>query len=836
MRKLFLTLSTILFFVFSIQAQTPDPNVEKRVESLLAQMTLEEKIELLGGVNFFQVKGAPRVGLPLMTTADSPFGIRFNSRSTLYAGGINLAATWNTALARQIGTQIGRDARARGVHFNLGPGVNIYRSPLNGRNFEYFGEDPFLASRLAVGYIDGVQSQGVSATVKHFLGNNSEFDRHDSDSVIDERALREIYLPAFEAAVKEAKTGAIMDSYNLVNGTHLTANSRFNTELLRGEWGFTGVVMSDWDATYDTLGAANGGLDLEMPFGKFLNQRALKPLLESGQVKQATIDEKVRRILRLAARMGWLDRGQKDSAIAMFNAQGQAATLQASREGMVLLKNENSILPFDKTKIKSVAVIGPNAYPTAKLGGGSATIVPYNSVSFLEGISEQMGAAGSVVHADGITSVLKAINDTKFTSDAGGNSPGLKFERFDNANLEGAPKSSGTERNIKTGAPFDLGALALGEFQIEFVSAFSTRWTGYYTPRAAGKHDLFVQQSGFSPAGFRLYVDDRLVADRWKLTNAVLEPYELDFSAQPHKIVVEFHAATGFGNPMLRAGIVAQGSWVDGEAVEMAKKSDAVVLAVGFDALTESEGFDRTFALPPGQTELIKAITAVNKNTVVVITSGGGVDMTPWLDGTRGVLQAWYSGQEGGTALGEILFGKVNPSGHLPATFERRAEDNPTFNNYYETPGTNKIEYREGIFVGYRGYEKNNVKPLFPFGYGLSYTTFKYENFAAQSLGGERYEVSFDVTNTGKLDGAAVPQLYVAERAPTLPRPVKELKGFSKINLKAGQTGRVTIPLDFRSFAFYDAAARQWRANPGKYDILIGSSSANIELKGEITR
>src|SRR5215203_4390340 len=543
MRKLFLTLSTILFFVFSIQAQILDPNVEKRVEALLAQMTLEEKIELLGGVNFFQVKGAPRVGLPLMTTADSPFGIRFNSRSTLYAGGINLAATWNTALAEQIGTQIGRDARARGVHFNLGPGVNIYRSPLNGRNFEYFGEDPFLASRLAVGYIDGVQSQGVSATVKHFLGNNSEFDRHDSDSVIDERALREIYLPAFEAAVKEAKTGAIMDSYNLVNGTHLTENSRFNTELLRGEWGFTGVVMSDWDATYDTLGAANGGLDLEMPFGKFLNQRALKPLLESGQVKQSTIDEKVRRILRLAARMGWLDRRQKDSAIAMFNAQGQAATLQASREGMVLLKNENSILPFDKTKIKSVAVIGPNAYPTAKLGGGSATVVPYNSVSFLEGISEQMGAAGSVVHADGITSVLKAINDTKFTSDAGGKSPGLKFERFDNANLEGTPKSVGSERNIKIGAPFDLGALALGEFQIEFVSAFSARWTGYYTPQAAGKHDLFVQQSGFSPAGFRLYVDDRLVADRWKLTNAILEPYELDFSAQAHKIVVEFHAA-----------------------------------------------------------------------------------------------------------------------------------------------------------------------------------------------------------------------------------------------------------------------------------------------------
>src|SRR5262249_2513187 len=301
------------------------------------------------------------------------------SRSTLYAGGINLAATWNTQLAQQIGLQIGRDARARGVHFNLGPGVNIYRSPLNGRNFEYFGEDPFLASRLAVAFIKGEQSQGVASTIKHFLANNSEFARNTSDSVIDERTLREIYLPAFEAAVKEANVGSIMDSYNLINGIYATANARFNIDLLRKEWGFTGIVMSDWGAAHDTLGVANGGMDLEMPSGEFLNQKKLKPLLASGQVTQAAIDEKVRNILRTVIRFGWLDRPQKDASIPMLNQQSAAAALQAAREGMVLLKNDGGILPFDNNKIKTIAVIGPNAYPTSKVGGGSATIVPYHS-------------------------------------------------------------------------------------------------------------------------------------------------------------------------------------------------------------------------------------------------------------------------------------------------------------------------------------------------------------------------------------------------------------------------------------------------------------------------
>ncbi|HKC11738.1 MAG TPA: glycoside hydrolase family 3 N-terminal domain-containing protein, partial [Vicinamibacteria bacterium] len=344
-------------------ARAPSTDTERRVESILAQMTLEEKVDLLGGVDDFFIREVPRVGLPRLKMADGPLGVRNFGPATAMAGGISLAATWNPALAERVGTEIGRDARAKGVHFLLGPGVNIYRAAMNGRNFEYLGEDPLLGARIAVGYIKGVQAQGVSATIKHFLGNNSDFDRHNTDSVIDERTLREIYLPIFEAAVREAHVGAIMDSYNLTNGLHMTQNGYLNTDVAKKEWGFEGIMMSDWTSTYDAVAAANGGLDLEMPSGLFLNQQNLLPAIEQGKVKVVTIDDKVRRIVRTAARFGWLDREQTDLSIPRYNPQGRQVALAAAGESMVLLKNEGSLLPLGKGKIKSLAIIGPDAYP-----------------------------------------------------------------------------------------------------------------------------------------------------------------------------------------------------------------------------------------------------------------------------------------------------------------------------------------------------------------------------------------------------------------------------------------------------------------------------------------
>src|ERR1700719_2521145 len=343
-------------FVLS-QTQTSSADVEARVNSLLKKLTLEEKIDLIGGVDDFYIRANEKIGFPRLKMADGPIGVRNYGPSTVF-GGIGLAATWDPELAGRIGATIGQDARARGVHFMLGPGVNIYRSPLNGRNFEYFGEDPFLAARTAVAYIKGMQSQGVSATVKHFIGNNSEFDRHNSESIIDERTMREIYLPAFEAAVKEAHVGSVMDSYNLTNGQHLTQNGPLNNEVLKKEWGFQGILMSDWDATYDAIGAANGGLDLEMPSGKFLNREKLLPAIKSGQVSEATIHDKVRRIIRTELEFRWPDREQRDLSIPRFNREASDVALQAAREGMVLLKNDGNLLPLSKEKIKTIAVIG----------------------------------------------------------------------------------------------------------------------------------------------------------------------------------------------------------------------------------------------------------------------------------------------------------------------------------------------------------------------------------------------------------------------------------------------------------------------------------------------
>jgi beta-glucosidase len=845
MRRLALPLAAVLAAHTEALAQAPaaaGAAVERRVDSLLAQLTLEEKIGLLGGVNFFDIPGLPRLGIPQLGTADSPFGVRATGPSTLYVGGIALAATWNPALAEQVGAEIGRDARARGKHYLLGPGVNLYRTPLGGRNFEYYGEDPFLGSRTVVGFITGLQRQGVSATVKHFLGNQSEFARNTSDSRIDERTLREMYLPIFEAAVKEAGTGAVMSSYNMTNGEYMSANRRLVVDVLKGEWGFPGIAMSDWGAVHSTLAAATAGTDLEMPGPQHFNRDSLLPLVKAGRVSQAAIDDKVRRLLRNVVRFGWMDRPQLDPSIPRLSQTGRQAALQGARESMVLLKNEGDLLPLDRQRVHTVAVIGPDAFPAVPLGGGSATVPTYHSVSFLEGVSNYLGTGATVQHARGIPSLNTVARTTRFSTAASGGRPGLMVEVFDSQEPSGTPARTRVDQAVSLGTPLDIAALASGE-PLDFSifggppGPLATRWTGYYTPQSAGTFDIVVQQGGFMNAGYRLYVDDNLVADRWSKMQAIVEATSVALDERPHKVGLEYHTMVGFGSPFVRMGIVRQGSWVDPSAVALAAKADVVVLAVGFDPQTEGEGWDRTFGLPPGQNELIGRIAAANPNTIVVVTSGGATDMAAWLDRVPAVLQAWYPGQEGGTALAEIVFGEVNPSGHLPATFERRLEDNPAYANWYEQPGTNRIEYREGVFVGYRGFERNATKPLFPFGYGLSYTTFRYDSLvvapvAGTSGSGARWEVSFDVSNTGTRVGTAVPQVYIANPTASVPRPPKELKGFTKITLQPGETRRVSVPLDVRSLAYYDVKGRQWRAEAGKYTVLVGGSSADTTLTG----
>ncbi len=719
-QKTLLSLLVATFISLTAAAQTaPRPDVDKRVDAILRQMTLEEKIDYIGGYQRFYIRGIERLGVPELKMADGPMGVRNYGPSTAYPGGIALAASWDTDLVRRVGTMMGKDARARGVHFLLGPGMNIYRAPMNGRNFEYLGEDPFLAARTAVADIQGIQSQGVIATAKHFMGNNQEWDRHRISSDIDERTMREIYLPAFEASVKEGHVGAIMDSYNLVNGVHATQNGYLNTDILRKDWGFTGIVMSDWDATYDGVAAANGGLDLEMPSGTLMNRQTLLPAVKQGKVAEAVIDEKVRRILRTALEFGFFDRAQADSSIPADNPEGRQVALEAALGSMVLLKN-NDILPLDKSKLKNVVVIGPTATPAVTGGGGSSKVKPFTSVSFLDGIQSYLGANMNVAYAPGV---------------------------------------------LKADQPF---------------------------------------------------------AD----TRATMKPI-------------------GFGiEPIAGRALTL--------AKEAAAKADAVVLCVGFDPSTESEASDRTFTLPQGQDELIKEVLNANKNVIVVLTGGGAVDMSRWIDSTPALLHAWYPGQEGGAALAQILFGAANPSGRLPVSFERQREDNPTYNSYCDStlgpaPSGDKrdpsgaarghVAYKEGIFLGYRHFDKTGVTPLFPFGYGLSYTTFKYSNLKitpASTKDNEPVTVTFYLRNTGDREGAEVAQVYVSDKHSKVERPVKELKGFAKVNLKPGESKTVTISLNRRAFSYYDVGGKKWKADPGDFSILVGSSSAKTELAGQV--
>lgn len=817
--------------------------VDKRVDAILARMTLAQKIDMIGGVNGYYVRGYPLLGLPTLKTGDGPMGVRNDGPATAMPAGINLAATWDPVLAKQVGEQIGRDARAKGVNFLLGPGVDIYRAPMNGRNFEYFGEDPYLASQIAVGYIEGVQSEGVSATIKHFAANNSEFSRHTIDAIIGGRALREIYLPAFKAAVKQAHVGAVMDSYNLIDGEHLTQNKFLDTDILKNEWGFQGVLMSDWGATYDGVAAANAGLDLEMPFGAFMNRATLLPAIDDGRVSIATIDDKVRRILRLAVEMHWLDRPQLDYRIPRYNVEGRATALKASIEGMVLLKNSGNLLPFDKRKVKSVAVIGPDAYPAVPVGGGSAGVRPFSAVSFLEGVANELGASVQTYYDRGIPALNDLAANSNFSTEPSGGAPGLKAEYFSGDELQGQVVALRTDEHINFGEA--SGAGPGYPAQAYPAGAGSARWTGYFLAPSAGPYDCFIQSTGEAGGYYRLYVDNKLVLDDWTQARALVGWSTLTFDSGPHKIVVEHRGRPGFLGMRFRFGIIPQSSYVDAAAERLAAQADAVVLAVGFDPTSESEGADRTFQLPPGQNQLVAKIAGINPRTVVVITSGGGVDMSGWIDQAPAVLQSWYSGQEGGTALAEILFGDADPSGRLPVTFERRWADNPVHDSYYPPPGSDRVEYKEGVFVGYRGYERSGIKPLFPFGYGLSYTSFHYSHLRIRQIGGPassgelakgpRYEVSWDVTNTGKREGADVSQLYVGEEHPSVLRPDRELKGFARVNLQPGETRRVAVDLGSRAFSYYDASAQRWHVDPSEFHVFVGSSVEDLPLVGTIS-
>ena len=674
--------------------------LETRVDDLLSRMTLEEKLLVVHADSKFTSAALPRLGLPRRWLSDGPHGVRedvgpdtwkaagrTDDFATLMPALVGLAATWNTDLATAYGKVIGEEARERGKHIMLGPGMNIMRTPLNGRNFEYPGEDPFLSSRMVVNYIRAVQAEDVSSCAKHFAANDQEFERGTINVEMDERALREIYLRPFQAAVQEANVHTIMSAYNKFRGRWCSENDYLLNKVLKGEWGFKGLVMSDWNGTHSTKGAVLDGLDLEMgteilPYDKFYMAGGFREGLKTGEFSQAVLDDKVRRNLRQMLEIKMIE-GRGPGAIN--TKEHQATARRVAEESLVLLKNNNNALPLDVAKLKSIAVIGENGALLQAYGGGSARIKVFYEVTPLEGILRRVGEHATVSYSTGYSE---------------------------------KPTPDMAERAI----------------------------------RAASQADVVIYVGGLN------------------------------------------HRAH-------------------------------------FDA----EGTDRKdMKLPYGQDELLQKLVDTNPRTVVVLLGGGPMELGSWLSKVPAVLQAWYPGMEGGNALAAVLFGDVNPSGRLSCSFPKRLEDSPAhaMGNYPGKDGV--VRYEEGLLVGYRWFDTKNIEPLFPFGYGLSYTSFEYSNLRLKPAADEKSGVviaEFDVKNVGSRDGADVAQLYVQERKPRLPRPVKELKGFSKIFLKAGEQQTVAIPLDARAFAFYDPERKSFVAEAGTFNILVGRSSRDISLQ-----
>ena len=790
---------------------------------MVKKLTLAQKIALLGGDEGMSIRSEPSIGLPSLRMSDGPMGVRSWGQSTAYAAGINLAASWDNALAQRVGVMLGQDARARGVHFLLGPGVNIYRAPMNGRNFEYFGEDPYLAGQIAVGYIWGVQSQGVVATVKHYVANNSEYDRHRENSMISERALREIYLPSFEAAVRQGHVGAVMDSYNLINGEHATQNAFLNIQVLRKDWGFRGIMMSDWGATYDGIAAANGGLDLEMGNAEFMTAKTLIPAIREGKVQEAVIDEKVRHILQTAMRFGFFDRDQTDPSIPLYNPRANAVALQSAEEGIVLLKNEGNALPLNSKTIHSMAVIGPDAYPAVPGGGGSSEVTAFAPVSFMTGLSETLYPKGIKVYWNsGIKTPEEIFSGTNWCTDSACKNTGLlRTEYIQATNAKTASGEDDQVNSLEAPGGEDWNP---GYRRVE--------WNGYYLPKTSGVYRVVAATVGED--SYKVLLDGRQILEvptheNGQAPKSALVNLE---AGKPAKIQFIYWPMTEQKTAGL--GVIAESRLLNPAAIQLAKMADVAVVSVGFGPSTEGEGLDRTYQFPFGQEELIRAVAAANPHTIVVLTVGGSVATSDWLDKVPALLQTWYAGQEAGNALAKILFGDVNPSGKLPMSWEKKIEDNPTYKNYYEAPGSRDVNYAEGIFLGYRYYDKSHVKPLFPFGFGLSYTSFDFSNLTVTpqitSQAGP-ITVGFDVKNTGARAGAEVAQIYVGDPSATVARPVKELKGFSRIILAPGESRHVTVALDRRSLAYWDTNTHNWKVDPGKFVVYVGDSSQNVPLQ-----
>ncbi|MCE9645928.1 MAG: glycoside hydrolase family 3 C-terminal domain-containing protein [Chloroflexi bacterium] len=800
------------------------------IDDLLKQMTLDEKISMLAGADLWHSAPVPRLGIPQFKMTDGPNGARgawgsMASPSVATPVGIALGATWNPGLVEKVGNVLGDEVKTKGAHILLAPTVNIHRTPIAGRNFECYSEDPFLSGMLASAYIKGIQDQGVGACIKHFIANDQEFERFSISSEVDERTLREIYLEPFRIAIRNSNPWAVMSSYNRVNGVYACECDHSLLEILKGEWNYKGIVISDWFGTYDD-GVPSGGLDIEMPGpARWMAAEVVKKALENGTLTGEGLNDKVRRLLGVLEKAGRFEHPELQPEKSEDRPEHRLIIREAAQEAIVLLKN-NGVLPLDHAT-RTIAMIGPYARKAQILGGGSSSVTPHYTISPFDGVNNPEGRDVLVETASGVLIHKTLPAPEPDTLSAANGESGLRLSLYAGTDFSGNPLHIETTTRVQH-AWFDKSVPGVPQ------DNFSMRMEGFFTPRESGTHTL-----GLSAVGWcRLFLNGKLVIDHWAdsdMGQQKTADLELE-GGKSYEIKLEYYWK---GDPRWRA--VALGHQpphapdLIAEAVALAGRSDVAVIIAGLNGDWESEGFDRVdMKLPGRQDELIRRVAAANPNTIVVLNAGSPVEM-PWVDEVPAILQLWYDGQEQGNALADVLFGDVNPSGKLPTTFPVRLQDNPAYINY---PGENgRVRYGEGIFVGYRYYDKKEIAPLFPFGHGLSYTTFKYGNLNISETTitpGQILQVKMDVTNTGGVKGREVVQLYVRDVQSTIARPEKELKAFEKVELNPGQTKTLNFTLNREAFWYFDILKNSWSIETGEFEILVGASSRDIRLRGSV--
>ncbi len=812
------------------------------IDPLLVALTLEEKAALLGGADLWHTVAIPRLGIGAMRVTDGPNGARGTAfrggpTSACFPCGSALGATWNPALVARVGAALAEETLAKGAQILLAPTVNIQRTPIGGRNFECFAEDPELSARLTVAFVRGLQAHGVGACVKHFVGNDTEWERHRASAEIDERTLREVYLVPFEAAVREAGAWTLMAAYNRLGGIHCTEHERLLTGILRDEWGFDGVVISDWLATQSTAPSVQAGMDLEMPGPPRRYGAKLVDAVKRGEVGEAAVDLCVRRILALLAKAGVLDdptRTIDAPEHAIDRADHRALAREAAADAIVLLRNERNALPLG-ADVRRIAVIGPNADRAVIQGGGSARISPHHAVSPLDGIRARAGAGVEIVYEPGPSSYrgVPAL-DGKHLLASQGALP-ITVEYFASVEPIGDALRSESMREAEM---FWLQSPP----GLEPKQPWSARLRAKLLPPTSGAHRFSLSSAGQS----RLRVDGRAVLDNWDdrkpgTTFFGLGSAEVKASvALEAGVAVEIEVDFARDRPALPGGLRL--GWLPPEAddameraVTVARSADVAIVVVGLDPDWETEGRDReSFHLPKRQDELVARIADANPRTVVVVNAGSPVAMD-WSERAAAILQLWYPGQEGGNALADMLFGDVDPGGRLPLTIPVRMQDTPAF---LDVPGEDlRIAYSEGLFVGHRWYDVREIAPRFAFGHGLSYAHFEYGALLVTpdrvTAGGD-VACEIAVTNTSARAGSDVVQLYLERCAAGVRRPLRTLAAFEKIALAPGEQRVVRFTLTARAFSHWDVQQKSWRVEPGAWSLSAGRSSRDLRADARI--